>query len=77
MSKWSDAFDGEEEAYAPSAFEHMKKGPEEEGDDAEELDTNKMNAGHYAAAQEMMDAHSRNDHKAYANAMKSFMDCCK
>ena len=74
-SYFSDAFDGPDEEYAPSAYEKMKKGPHE--DDNEDKPEEGLNDGHYAAAAEMMDAHTRNDHKAYAHAMKAFLDCNK
>ena len=75
-SYYTDAFDGPDESTAPSAYEKMKKGPHED-DDSEAHDDEELNDGHYAAASEMMDAHKRNDHKAYAAAMHSFMKCSK
>ena len=45
--------------------------------DEDATDDPECHEGHYAAAKEMMDAHSKGDHEGYAHALKNFMDMSK
>ena len=69
------AFDND--TYEPEAYEKMGAGPDEKGDDDHEPDEEKVHEGHEAAAKEMMDAHDRSDHRAYAEALHAFVKMCK